>query len=278
MRVLTPFLTFLIVTFVAPSASAFDYNRAINLSGKQRMLTQKMSKEALLVALGVDAEKNGQNLKKTRDLFDKTLKGLKDGDADLGLDATKKPKIRGQLDKIGALWTEFDGAISAIINGGSASKEQITVIAEKNLPLLKEMNKAVKFYEADAAGGGVNPALAKAINLAGRQRMLTQKMSKEFLLVAYGHEVDANKANLQKTVSLFDKTLNGLVDGNADIGLSAAPTPELKTQLEKVKGLWAEFRDAVEATPSDATKRVVAEKNLPLLKEMNAAVKMFEGL
>lgn len=267
---------FLLVTLASGQALAFDYNRAINLAGKQRMLTQKMSKEALLVALEVDKETNLQNLKTTRDLFDKTLLGLKDGDAGLGLDATKKPKIRKQLDKVAGLWTEFDSAVSGIVTTSAATGDQISSVSAQNIPLLKEMNKAVKFYETDAAGEGTNPALAKAINLAGRQRMLTQKMSKEFLLVAYGHEADANKAALAKTVALFDKTLNGLIDGDASAGLSPAPTPEIKTQLEKVKSIWSGFRTAIESGPD--AKQDVADKNLPLLKEMNNAVQMFEKI
>ena len=41
------------------------------------------------------------------------------------------------------------------------------------------------------------------INLAGKQRMLTQKMSKEILLIAAGVDVDANKENLKKTATLL---------------------------------------------------------------------------
>lgn len=255
---------------------AFEYNRAINLAGKQRMLTQKMSKETLLVALEIDQEINIANLKKTRDLFDKTLKGLRDGDQELGLDETKKPTIRKQLQKVETLWEDFDAVITKIIENGTVSQSDINVIAKLNLPLLKEMNKAVKFYEAAAADGGINKALAKAINLAGRQRMLTQKMTKEFLLKAYGHDVEKNKQSLEETVALFDTTLTGLVEGNSDLGLPAPPTEELKQQLIKVKAMWADFRNNIEATPNPETKLKVASNNLPLLKEMNTAVGLYE--
>ncbi len=40
------------------------------------MLTQKMSKEILLIAKGVNTEQNKENLENTARLFDKTLKGL----------------------------------------------------------------------------------------------------------------------------------------------------------------------------------------------------------
>ena len=44
----------------------------------------------------------------------------------------------------------------------------------------------------------------KVINLAGRQRMLTQKMSKEMLFILAGQD---QKAALTKTKELFDTTL-----------------------------------------------------------------------
>ncbi len=48
----------------------------INLAGKQRMLTQKMTKELLLIANGIDVDKNRESLKKTAELFENTLKDL----------------------------------------------------------------------------------------------------------------------------------------------------------------------------------------------------------
>jgi hypothetical protein len=61
--------------------------------------------------------------------------------------------------------------------------------------------------------------MGATINLAGKQRMLTQKMTKELLLVANGIDADANKANLGKTVALFQSTLTGLLDGDEGLGL-----------------------------------------------------------
>lgn len=258
-------------------AEDFDYSRVINLAGKQRMLTQKMSKEAVLVALAHDAEVNTANLQKTHDLFDKTLKGLRAGDADLGLPETKKPNIVAGLDEVDVLWGSFGGVIGTVASSGAAEDAQLSTIASNNVPLLKAMNKVVKLYEADSASGDMNPALAVAINLSGRQRMLTQKMSKEFFLIAKGHEVDANRENLAKTKDLFDKTLNGLLEGDAEQGLSPAPTDEIRAQLEKVKGMWAEFKVHLEADPTPESIKAVADKNLPLLKEMNKAVGMFEA-
>ena len=280
----------LLLLCAAPMALAADgptsaeYGVVLNLSGKQRMLTQKMSKEIMLVALGIDTEKNLASLAKTSELFDKTLKGLRNGSAELGLPPTRANRILRQLDKIDAIWAKFYPVVQTILKNKAVTKEQVAAIAKNNLPLLKEMNKAVGLYEKDAEKGGLKsaPGLAATLNLSGKQRMLTQKMSKEFLLVAYGHDVDDNKLSLLETYSLFERTLKGLRDGDTTLGLPATKQPHILAQLDVVEGLWGKFKPIVAygadykttSIPKDKIE-VLANTNLPLLKEMNKAVGMY---
>nr|CRH04567.1 conserved exported protein of unknown function [Candidatus Magnetococcus massalia] len=268
----------------AGAPTAAEYGVVLNLSGKQRMLTQKMSKEVMLVALGVDAQTNLGNLKKTAALFDKTLKGLKDGDADLGLPPTESRRIKRQLGKVAKIWKGFHATVESVVGSGQVSKDQVAQIAKENLPLLKQMNKCVKLYEKDASKAGLksDPGLAVTINLAGKQRMLTQKMSKEYLLAAYGHAVEDNKLNLLETYSLFERTLKGLMDGDATLDLPGTQNAAIRAQLEVVAGLWATFKPVVVEGADPKTSSYPADKvntlattNLPLLKQMNRAVGMF---
>ncbi|MBL0721919.1 MAG: type IV pili methyl-accepting chemotaxis transducer N-terminal domain-containing protein [Sulfurovum sp.] len=231
----------------------------INLAGKQRMLTQKMSKEALFIAKGINVDANKANLTKTVSLFDKTLNGLESGDDSLKLSATTNKDILAQLKVVSGLWTPFKVSIE---------KGDLKAINSGNIPLLKNMNKAVQMY-AKASGSKLDPEMAKTINLAGKQRMLTQKMTKELLLIANGIDADANKANIKKTTALFESTLNDLIAGTKDAGI--------KTQLEVVKKLWADYAPIVtKADTSDAALAKAEKVNIPLLKEMNKAVKMYE--
>jgi hypothetical protein len=261
--------------FVSLSAFAADMGKVINLAGKQRMLTQKMSKEALLIAKGIDAAGNTENLKKTSALFDKTLRGLINGDADLGLDKTEDAVIVEQLNKVAAMWGTFNESIQKVASGDT-SGATLKAIADQNVPLLKAMNAAVQMY-AKASGSSLEKGMATTINLAGKQRMLTQKMTKELLLVANGIDTDASKASLGKTVALFEKTLTGLVKGDADLGLPATTDKDILVQLGKVKALWVDYKPVLDSVDiSEAGLQSAAAKNLPLLKNMNAAVKMYE--
>lgn len=269
----------------AEGPTAAEYGVVLNLSGKQRMLSQKMSKEVMLIALDVDTDKNIENLKATAGLFDKTLKGLRDGDAELKLPPTTNSRILKQIDKVESIWTEFNTVIQAIIASKKVSKEQIATIATNNLELLKEMNKCVTRYEKDASKAGLksDPGLAVTINLAGKQRMLSQKMSKEYLLIAYGYEADSNKLNLLETSTLFERTLKGLLDGDSTLDLPGTTNEDIRKQLNVVKGLWDGFLPIISEGVSPATTSIPKEKiqelanaNLPLLKEMNTAVGMYE--
>ncbi len=262
------------------SSSAFalsgqEMGTVINLAGKQRMLTQKMSKEILLIAKGIDVDANKASLKKTADLFDKTLKGLINGDADLGLPKTTDSAILAQLKKVSELWAEFKPNVDAALSG-NLDKAVLEKVAAQNLPLLKNMNKAVQMY-AKLSGSNLDPAMATTINLAGKQRMLTQKMTKELLLIANGIDVDANKANLKKTVALFERTLKGLLDGDSELGLPGTKDAAIRAQLDEVQEMWADYKpvlDSVDVSPAGLEK--AAKFNIPLLVEMNKAVKMYE--
>ncbi len=260
-------------------------NTVLNLSGKQRMLTQIMTKESFLIALDYSAEKNLKNLKSSSALFDKTLNGLRDGSIELNLPPTKNSYIVKELDKVKALWLPFYENIKVILSTKKADAKHIKSIADNNIKLLEQMDKCVRLYETESGKAGVahDPFLAAAINLAGRQRMLSQKMTKEYLLIAYGYKIPENQLRLQQTYSLFDHTLKGLLEGDAVLHLKKAEKPHIRQQLLKVKALWQEFKPTLEEASragEPACKPETIEKisivNLLLLKEMNLAVEMYE--
>lgn len=246
----------------------------VNLSGKQRMLTQKMMKESLLIALDIESQKNKKHLEISVALFEKTLKGLQEGDKSLGLTKTSNKNILKQLKKVTVLWNDFKPNLVSIYRDGT-NIGILQNISSQNLPLLAEMNKVVGLYETNS-GIDLNE-LAIVIGLSGKQRMLTQKMTKELLLIAEGIDEAKNKDNLNKTITLFDKTLKGLVEGDAELGLAKTNNKKILTQLAEVQNLWGEFKPVVEKaeTTVDSLKKV-AELNLLLLNAMDKAVKMYE--
>ena len=117
------------------------------------------------------------------------------------------------------------------------------------------------------------------INLAGRQRMLSQKMAKEALAVAEGKK---DFSDLKETASLFNTTLEGLIHGNSELKIPPTENETILSQLDKVKDLWTPFFESIKLVGSNNPKEVergkdyILESNEKLLSEMNKAVKMFE--
>ncbi|NOZ90515.1 MAG: hypothetical protein GXO60_04425 [Epsilonproteobacteria bacterium] len=208
----------------------------INLAGKQRMLTQKMSKEALLIARGINVKENKKNLNQSIALFDKTIKGLINGDKELKLPKTTDKEIIKQLDLVMKLWSSFKQDVEKVASG-DIKKSTLEAIDKKNLPLLDNMNIVVEMYE-EKSKSQLDPQIAKTINLAGRQRMLTQKMTKELLLIANSLKSDENEKSLKSTGELFKDTLTNLMINNKN----AMNDPEIAKRLSNVKNLWDKYQ------------------------------------
>lgn len=93
---------------------------------------------------------------------------------------------------------------------------------------------------------GLQKTDALVINLAGRQRMLTQKISKEFLLLRLSQDASSREkmaAQLIKSVDVFERTHNALLNGG-QAPLTLNPTGE-RAELPGSSGeAAAKLRDA----------------------------------
>lgn len=246
----------------------------INISGTQRMLVEKIVKESLLVALNIDAEKNKSLLKSSTERFETILVGLQTDDKELKITETRSEKVLEQLTKVSSLWDEFKSSIEKISNDTTANKNSIESIHQKSQPLLKATDKLVQMY-GDYCGENLNE-LATVINLAGRQRMLTQKMTAELLLIANDNDKSANQMQLKKTVQHFDEMLGHLVKGNKEQKLPETTHKTMLEQFGKVQAQWDELKPIIEtADTSKEALQKTAEMNLTLLAAMDKTVEMY---
>ncbi len=253
----------------------------INLAGRQRMLTQKMSKEIILIALNVEPKRNRERLKKTSDMFDQTINGLSRGDKALNLSGATDPSIISQIKKIKKHWEKFNKHVQSTIKSKTIKKDSLLYIINENISLLSQSHKLVLLYKQSITRelAPVEKNLRNIIDLAGKQRMLTQKMTKEKILIIGGLKVEDNKKLLLKSVALFDRTLNGLIKGDKNLKLPGVTDPDLKRQLLRVKSIWNELKPLYKKDNiSNQELATIVDKNIPLLKEMDKAVNMFENI
>ena len=252
-------------------------NYTINLAGKQRMLTQRMSKVVLLISLDIDSKEYSQKLESYAKLYDQTLKGFKNGDKSLDLTATENKDVLKQIDTVEKLWKPFYENVQKVVKDGAKAKDAIDFITKNNEAMLASSNELVTAFEKSNADlDYLSKFRLRVVNLAGRQRMLVQKMTKEKLLV---HEVkDASyKDKLKKSIELFDSSLTTLINGNKENNISKPTDGELKAQYDKVSKLWSKLKPLYAKDKLDKKElMVIVDENRELLKEMNSAVKKAE--
>ncbi|MGA1939676.1 type IV pili methyl-accepting chemotaxis transducer N-terminal domain-containing protein [Arcobacter sp. YIC-310] len=80
---------------------------------------------------------------------------------------------------------------------------------------------------------------ALVINIAGKERMLTQRISKNIFYLY--HNKDYSFSELDSATLEFIYNLNSLKDGNNLIGIFKAPTDKIAEQISKVEILWNSF-------------------------------------
>ncbi len=124
------------------------------------------------------------------------------------------------------------------------------------------------------------------INIAGKERMLTQKISKNVFYLYNQRELDFNE--LDNAVEEFKYILNSLKNGDELRGISAAPTDEIAQQISKIIVLWNSFNINVQTFKEfiilkndNNEKRLKAQvnsiytSNNNLLKEVDYLVSMY---
>lgn len=249
--------------------------KIINLSGRQRMLTQNMSKLTLLIQLNVKKEKSINELKKLSTLYDTTLMAFKNGNPDMGVPKATNKEVVEQILKVEKVWKVFYTHIQKIIKGKDDGTSFKYIMAN-NVELLKISNELVKRYEAsNTSENYLEKSRLSVVNVAGRQRMLTQKMTKEKLLYLRGDK--EIRESLLKTVKLFDDSLNALIYGDVKQHLPKATNEKITKQLAVVDGIWKRLKPLyMKEKNSSKEMALIIAKNTVLLKEMNSMVKMSE--
>lgn len=124
---------------------------------------------------------------------------------------------------------------------------------------------------------------AQAINMAGRQRMLSQKMTKEIMDYLITRD-SLILSKVEETAMLFDRSLTTLQNGDIAMGIETPPSSdEISSELIKLKKMWRPFFTSLkvlisknsEEITSSSELQYIRENNIALLKQANALTSAF---
>jgi len=96
----------------------------IEIAGRQLMLTQKMAKDSCEVWTGYHAEAAKEDLAATMQIFETSLRALRFGMPDAGLQPAPNDVIRNDLDILLARWDIIKVNQQTLVDGGELTEDQ----------------------------------------------------------------------------------------------------------------------------------------------------------
>jgi len=237
----------------------------INIAGKQRMLSQKISKETFFI---VHRHTNDfRELNTAVGLFESSLKDLLYGNESKGIYAPQNERIHAKLEEVMALWLPFRVEVEALKKGIEEVRPDMEVLTPRIEKLLV-LSDAVVQRMVGANLSNVH------IDLSGRQRMLSQRMG----LYVNRYLRSANAQDLlvfADAKALYNKTIKSFLEDPA-----VKSSPEVYAIVKENNAYWEEYilyLEHVIALESEINKHMeyVYEKNVQLLNAMDEAVWLY---
>lgn len=209
-------------------AQVANLGDAINKAGRQRMLSQRMGKAWLGLGQGIQSDSARRVLDVSMALFDRQLVELK-AFAPAG-------ETRNTYVQLESVWSDY----KAVLVGAAPSQEKAKTMLDHSGKVLALAHKGTGLFELQSG----KPA-GKLVNIAGRQRMLSQRMAEFYLAKNWNVDTANSQAEMIKARDEFVPALEILRN-------APEATSEIKQELQLADNQWLFFDNALKASVTGA--------------------------
>ncbi|MDR0407437.1 MAG: type IV pili methyl-accepting chemotaxis transducer N-terminal domain-containing protein [Campylobacteraceae bacterium] len=238
----------------------------INIAGRERMLSQKISKEVFI--LNSHEKTDFEELNKALKEFQTGLDSLKYGSDKYNSASSENENVAKQLELISDLWVVFRQNVLIFKTSMMTLNNNKAFLDEHNKQMLSLSDNIVKSMVKHNLSG-------EDIDDSGRQRMLTQRMA--YHLMRYTHKWDMQSyQDFYDSYNLYNETILRFY-----MDEKYKKYPKLFDEIEKTYKFWLEYSRHANAilanqqTVVDSLNKIIMQ-NEKLLYEIEKVVDMYE--
>jgi len=225
-------------------ATQEDKGRVINMASTNKMLSQKIAKNAILVYNGIDVKSNYKELIKSAKEFNNFIDGMYHGNKELKLKKATDKDVLKELDEVNSVWKPFYKAVLSFYKNGKIDKKAYKFIVDNNEKLMRLSHKLTQTLQSKKIlNTQDNQVKVYTLKIADRQRMLTQKMFKEKFLLYTNQDVKRNQVRLRGSMILFKNGLNALINGEDRRGTAKVTDKKIQAKLNQMQKLYNQVED-----------------------------------
>ena len=218
-----------------------DLLERINRAGEQRMLVQRIAKSYSLIGLNVQPFVAKQELDQAVTRFEDNLTFLET----LPNDAAKESLVR-----LRDTWQPFRKAA-----GGMPRQSAAIWLSHR----ADEVLAAAELVVRDLQNSAGNATSGRLVAQAGRQRMLSQRIVKAYLLISWGDTSEVTRDELDGAVNEFAGALNALRQRSEN-------RPDVSNELIEMQQNWEWLQTALAAEGVHSYRLIVAEAGEAILQ------------
>lgn len=120
--------------------------RTVNVAVNQEALAHRMSRQLLLIAFGLEAERNRIRLTETAAKFTAGLNALTDGDPEMKVIGAPNAALKEQFGVVKLMWDGYLPAIKKAAATGEVSRQTVGETVSAGMRIAEEIEKAVELY------------------------------------------------------------------------------------------------------------------------------------
>ncbi|MDD0845110.1 type IV pili methyl-accepting chemotaxis transducer N-terminal domain-containing protein [Pseudomonas sp. Gutcm_11s] len=236
-----------------PASAQLSAGEAMNMTGLQRSLVQRMAKNYLMIGADVRVDSASRQLQESVTQFDNAYQALSA--------YAPTPEIKSKLAEVGQTWETFRPQVTA-----KPDQAQAAAMLANSESLLKQSQELTDLMAAQVG------AMGNVVNRSGWARVQSQRIAMLYMAKAWQVQAPDLDSKLDTAVADFDGILK-------EFEAKPAANEQIATSLRRVRANWAFTLKGIDLHATSAfVPTSITVSTDSLFRHMNELTRLYAGL